>query len=367
MNNTFKDFLKQNGPWLGLLALVLVVSVLTSVIADSPFLSARNLTNLFRQTAINGVLAAGMTYVILTGGIDLSIGSLVAFVSIVIGISQVNWGWSGLGLLGAAQSIGLALVVGTMCGAVTGGLIAFLKIPPFVISLGMMVILRGLALILSDGSGISPMSEELRYLSEGYIEGGLQYFILALVLMGFVWPVRKKLSGAIFPLLLFAALVFSFVMYRGFPAPVLILFLVLGLSSFVLAQTVFGRCVFALGSNEQAAYFSGVPIGKVKWLVYAIMGLLSGLGSVLLTSRLNSAVPTSGQLFELDAIAAVVIGGTSLKGGTGSIQGSFVGALTIATLNNGMDMLGVPSFYQMVFKGLIIIVAVSIDRGQREG
>lgn len=361
-----KNFLRRNGPWLGLLALTLVVSVLTSIIADSPFLSARNLTNLFRQTAINGVLATGMTFVILTGGIDLSIGSLVAFISIIIGVSQVSWGWSALGWLGAMQSIGLALVVGLVWGALTGGLIAFLKIPPFVITLGMMVILRGLALIISDGGGISPMSEELRLFSEGYIEGVAQYAILAILLVILVWKSRKSFTDLIFPLLLFAGFTFAFLTYRGFPAPVFILFLVLALSGFVLTQTVFGRCVFALGSNEQAAYFSGVPIGKVKWLVYAIMGLLSGLGSVLLTSRLNSAVPTSGQLFELDAIASVVIGGTSLKGGSGSIAGSFVGALMIATLNNGMDMLGVPSFYQMVFKGLIIIVAVSLDRGQRE-
>lgn len=361
-----KDFLRKNGPWVGLLLLVLIVTVLTHVIADSPFLSSRNLTNLFRQTAINGVLAMGMTFVILTGGIDLSIGSLVAFVSIVIGMSQVHWGWANLGAMGAFQSTLLGLLLGLFGGLVTGGLISWLRIPPFVISLGMMVILRGLALILSDGSGISPMGESLRSLSEGYLEGALNYIFLLILILALIFQFRKKPINMIFPFVLFGALAFAFTDYRGFPIPVLILFIVLGISGFILTKTVFGRCVFAVGSNEQAAYFSGVPIGKVKWLVYAIMGLLSGLGAVLLTSRLNSAVPTSGQLFELDAIAAVVIGGTSLKGGSGSVLGSFVGALMIGTLNNGMDMLGVPSFYQMVFKGLIIIIAVGLDRGQRE-
>jgi ribose transport system permease protein len=125
--------------------------------------------------------------------------------------------------------------------------------------------------------------------------------------------------------------------------------------------------MYAIGSNEQAAYWAGVPVKKVKWFVYAALGMFSGLAGVLLSARLNSAVPTAGNLFELDAIASVVIGGTSLKGGSGTIMGSLVGALTIATLNNGMDLLSVPSFYQMVFKGVIIILAVSLDRGQRQG
>lgn len=369
-----KDFFKRNGPWIGLFALVLTLTVLTSVMTDNPFLSARNITNLFRQAAINGVLAMGMTFVILTGGIDLSIGSLVALAGILVAYTQVNMGWSQMGVPGALASVGVGLLAGAAGGAINGGLISWLKIPPFVISLGMMVILRGLALIISDGSGISPMGEPLRVLGEGYIEGGLNYALLGLLFLVTLWQIgsqirgqlRKRAADFIFPSVLLIGIAFGFLEYKGFPIPVLILFVVLGVSAFLLRQTVFGRCVFALGSNEQAAFWSGVPIGLVKWVVYSFMGILSGLAAVLLTSRLNSAVPTAGGLFELDAIASVVIGGTSLKGGTGSVVGSFVGALTIATLNNGMDMLGVPSFYQMVFKGLIIIIAVGLDKGQRE-
>jgi ribose transport system permease protein len=144
------------------------------------------------------------------------------------------------------------------------------------------------------------------------------------------------------------------------------LLLVLGVIGFLLSNTTLGRSVYAVGANERAAYWAGVPVRKVKWFVYAALGMLAGLSGVLLSARLNSAVPTAGNLFELDAIAAVVIGGTSLKGGSGTIMGTFAGALTIATLNNGMDLLQVPSFYQMVFKGLIIIVAVSMDKAQRQ-
>jgi ribose/xylose/arabinose/galactoside ABC-type transport system permease subunit len=136
--------------------------------------------------------------------------------------------------------------------------------------------------------------------------------------------------------------------------------------SFLLTRTTFGRSVYAIGSNERAALWAGVPVKRVIWIVYAIMGFLAGVAGLLLTARLNGSDPNAGQLFELDAIAAVVIGGTSLKGGTGTIMGSFIGALTIATLNNGMDLLSVPSFYQMVFKGLIIVGAVALDKGQRQ-
>lgn len=358
--------MKRNGAWIGFFALVLIMTALTHVLADTPFLSGRNITNLFRQAAINGVLACGMTYVILTGGIDLSIGSLVAFCGIVVAYTQVFWGWSDLGLTGAIGSLAVGLTLGAALGAVNGFLISWLKIPPFVITLGMMVIVRGAALIVSDGTGISPIGEDLKILGEGYIEGMLCALLLLLSLGYFFWQKRKNLIDVIFPGLMMIGLAYAFYDYKGFPVPALVLFLFLALSGFILTQTVFGRCVYALGSNEQAAYWAGVPIFKIKFLVYTIMGLLSGLAGAMLTARLNSAVPTAGGLFELDAIAAVVIGGTSLKGGTGSVVGSFVGALTIATLNNGMDMLGVPSFYQMVFKGMIIIAAVSLDKGQRE-
>jgi D-xylose transport system permease protein len=362
-----KSFIKRNGVWIGFLLLATVVALLTMdwTTYDSRFLSPRNLTNLLRQTSINGVLAAGMTMIILTGGIDLSIGSLVAVAGIVVGISQLNWGWAEAGALGCAGSILLSIAVGFVGGAINGGLVSMLGIAPFVITLGMMVIARGLALILSNGSGISPMGESLRFIGEEYLSTVPTILLTVLVFALILWRFRSRILEAAFPILVCGFFAYAFIQYKGFPITVLFLVGSLAVTAFALTHTTLGRCVYAIGSNEQAAHWAGVPIRRVKWIVYSIMGLFSGLAGALLTARLNGAVPTAGQLFELDAIAAVVIGGTSLKGGVGSILGTFVGALTIATLNNGMDLLEVPSFYQMVFKGLIIILAVGLDRGQR--
>jgi D-xylose transport system permease protein len=359
-------FLRQNGAWLGFLVLALVLTVWT----QGDFLSARNLTNLIRQASLNGVLAAGMTVIILTGGIDLSIGSLVALCGVVVGLTQVNgdfgqWGWSGVWLSG-----GVALLVGLVFGLINGTLIAFLKLAPFVITLGMMVIARGLAMILSGGSSISPMGEELNTLASGYFstEVSLGIILSVSLLIGFrLWKSRPALSEVLFPVLALVLFGQSFLRYRGIPFLAVFLLTVVGIAWVVLNRTVWGRNVYAVGSNEKGAYWAGVSVRQVKIGAYALMGLLSGLAALLLSGRLNGADPNAGQLFELDAIAAVVIGGVSLKGGTGSVLGSLIGALTMATLNNGMDLLGVSSFYQMVFKGIIIILAVSLDRSQREG
>lgn len=362
-----KSFIKKNGVWIGFLLLATVVAFMTMdwSTMESRFLSPRNLTNLLRQASINGVLAAGMTLIILTGGIDLSIGSIVAVAGIFVGISQLHWGWAELGAIGAVYSVLLSLAVGTAAGVVNGGLVSVLGIAPFVITLGMMVIARGLALILSNGSGISPMGDAFRFIGEEYLGTWPTVSLIAVILAIMLWRFRRNLLEAVFPLVTCAVFAYAFIQYKGFPVQVLFLVASLAVTAFLLTHTTLGRCIYAIGSNEQAAHWAGVPIRRVKWIVYSIMGLFSGLAGALLTARLNGAVPTAGQLFELDAIAAVVIGGTSLKGGVGTILGSFVGALTIATLNNGMDLLEVPSFYQMVFKGIIIILAVGLDRGQR--
>lgn len=357
-----QQFLKKNGVWIGFLLLAIVMTIAT----DGSFLAPRNLTNLLRQTAINGILAAGMTMVILKGGIDLSIGSVVALAGVVAGIAQVHWGWSAEGTMGALATIGLAIAVGGAAGFLTGGLVAVLRIAPFVITLGMMVIARGLALILSNGSSISPMGEFLTPVATDYLPNIATIVLIVLFFVAFLLKSRRDPKNAIFPFLTFGLLAYAFFAYRGFPILVLFLIGVMALVGFLLQQTTFGRSVYAIGSNERAAHWAGVPVRKVVWLVYGIMGLFSGLAGVLLASRLNGADPNAGQLFELDAIAAVVIGGTSLKGGSGTIMGTFIGVLTIATLNNGMDLLGVPSFYQMVFKGIIIIIAVAVDKGQRQ-
>ncbi len=357
-----QNYLRRNGVWIGFLILVLVMSIATS----GDFLAARNLTNLLRQASLNGILAAGMTLVILIGGIDLSVGSVAALAGIFAGISQVHWGWAGAGTTGAMASFFLAVGVGLFSGFVTGALLAILRIAPFVITLGAMVIARGLAFIFSDGASISPMGENLIPVATEYLASVPSTFFIVIFMSLFIWGNRKNLLEALFPILTFGIFAYSFVSYRGFPILALFLVGTMGIVSFLLTQTSFGRSIYAIGSNEKAAQWAGVPVRRVTWIVYSLMGLLAGLTGVLLSSRLNGADPNAGQLFELDAIAAVVIGGTSLKGGVGTIMGTLVGTLVIATLNNGMDLLSVPSFYQMVFKGIIIIVAVSVDKGQRQ-
>lgn len=362
MNQNVKKLLLSNAAWIAFFLLVAILVVATK----GEFVSARNLTNLIRQASINGILATGMTLVILTGGIDLSIGSVVALVGVCVGLSQSQWGWQDLGTRGALLSLVLALGVGSAAGFLNGALVAALRIAPFVITLGMMVIARGLALIFSGGSSISPMGDELTSWAESYFGLSLSIGLWLVAAIALFWQARQKKAwaGLVFSaaaLLLFG---YGFFQYRGVPYLVFFLALSLGAAGFLLGHTTWGRGIFAIGSNEKAAYWAGVPIRRVIFFVYGAMGLLAGLAGTLLTARLNGADPNAGQLFELDAIAAVVIGGTSLKGGSGSIQGSLIGALIIAGLNNGMDLLSVPSFYQMVFKGLIIVSAVAVDRRQ---
>lgn len=360
-----KQFLKQNGAWLGFIALALVLSLWTS----GDFLSPRNLTNLIRQASLNGILATGMTLVILTGGIDLSIGSLVALCGIFVGLAQTQFGLAEMGMTGLAISFVVAIVGGLILGLVNGFFIAKLKLAPFVITLGMMVIARGLAMILSNGSAISPMSEDLNSMASGYFSNNSSLIFLVFFLLICIYViVKNKISVANYLFPVAAMILFSqaFFRYNGIPYLAVFLFLSVGLTWVLLNRTVFGRNVYAVGSNEKGAYWAGVPIVRLKTLVYVLMGLFVGLAAVLLSGRLNAADPNAGQLFELDAIAAVVIGGVSLKGGRGSVLGSLIGALTMATLSNGMDLLGVSSFYQMVFKGFIIVLAVSLDRNQRE-
>jgi ribose/xylose/arabinose/galactoside ABC-type transport system permease subunit len=224
-------------------------------------------------------------------------------------------------------------------------------------------------MIFSGGSSISPMGDGLNELASGYFSDYLSLSTLVLVfLLSGIFIRKNKISFKEFLFPMAALILFSqsFIRYKGIPYLALILLATVGLTWILLNRTVLGRNVYAVGSNEKGAYWAGVSIKQVKIAAYAFMGLLSGLTAFLLSGRLNGADPNAGQLFELDAIAAVVIGGVSLKGGMGSVLGSLIGALTMATLNNGMDLLGISSFYQMVFKGVIIILAVSLDKNQRE-
>ncbi|MDZ4661770.1 MAG: ABC transporter permease [Pseudomonadota bacterium] len=354
-------FIKKNGIWLALFLMVFFLTIKT----NGDFLSARNITNLIRQTSINGILACGMTLVILTGGIDLSIGSVVGMTGVLVGLSQINWGLAQMGLTGAWMSALLSVAFGTLAGGINGGLIAYLGITPFIVTLGTMVIARGMALIFSGGTSIAPLGESVANLSMEYLNPQLSWAILAISLIIFLGFFRRDLKDKIFLIITLLFISYGFMGFQGVPYLGLMFFFTVAFCGWLLKYTVLGRSVYAVGSNERAALWAGVPTARIKFFVYTFIGFLAGLCGVLTASRINGANPNEGQLFELDAIAAVVIGGTRLTGGVGTILGTFVGALTIATLNNGMDHLGVPDFYRMVFKGLIIILAVGLDKAQR--
>ena len=297
--------LRQIGAFAGLVALCLVLWA-----ATPHFLTVSNLLNVLEQTSINAIVAVGMTYVIISGGIDLSVGSVLAVSGIVLALALE-------GGLPAPAAIVLALATGTAGGLANGVLITFGRLPPFIATLGMMSVARGAALMLAEGRPISGFSEGFRALATGRV------------------------------LLV--------------PAPVLITAVVYLVAHFVLVRTVFGRATYAIGGNEEAARLSGVHVRFHKTAVYGVAGLTSAVAAILLTARLNSAQPTAGTMYELDAIAATVIGGTSLLGGEGTLVGALIGALIMGVLRNGLNLLNVSSFFQQVVIGAVIIGAVLID------
>ena len=300
---------RQFGTLFGLAALSAALWILTPY-----FLTIANLLNVAEQTSINAVVAIGMTMVILSGGIDLSVGSIVALSGVVLGTALGTSAGNGLPL---GVALALAIATGIGCGLVNGTLISWGRLPPFIVTLGMMSIARGAALLLTEGRPVS----------------------------GFGPAFRMLATGRIGPI----------------PAPIIITIVSYSIAHFVLTRTTFGRYVYAIGGNEEATRLAGVPIRFHKTMIYGVSGLTSAFGAVMLTARLNSAQPIAGNMYELDAIAATVIGGTSLMGGEGSLGGTLIGALIMGVLRNGLNLLGVSSFLQQVVIGSVIIVAVLID------
>jgi ribose transport system permease protein len=287
--------------------------------ASPAFAQMNNVLAIMQATAVVGVLAISATFVIITGGIDLSVGTLMTFTAVMCGVFLTFWNFP--------MWVGVLAAIGTgaLCGAISGILIAKLKIPPFIATLGMMWAVKGLSLIVS---GVKPI----------YFNDTPNFYMIS----------QDSLIGYVLP---------------GVPVPngVLILFILAVLATIVLNRTVLGRYTFALGSNEEAARLSGVNVDAWKIAVYCLAGAITGIGGLLIASRLNSAQPALGQGYELDAIAAVVIGGTSLAGGTGTILGTIIGAFIMSVLTNGLRILSVAQEWQTVVTGVIIILAVYAD------
>ncbi|SFF28806.1 ribose transport system permease protein [Paenibacillus algorifonticola] len=306
-NKQLSTVLQKLGPLIGLCIIVLIL-----ILSSPNFLTINNILNVFRQVSINALIAFGMTFVILTGGIDLSVGATLA----LSGALTAGMMSSGLDPITAVI---IGLLAGAVMGAVNGLLVTKTNIAPFIATLATMTIYRGLALVYTDGRPITGFNSEFFTM----IGGG--YFF-------------------------------------GVPVPVMITIILFAVLYFILRKTTFGRNVYAIGGNEEASRLSGIKTGRFKIYVYTLTGLLSSLAGIILASRLNSAQANAGTGYELDAIAAVVLGGTSLSGGRGWIVGTLVGALIIGVLNNGLNLMGVSSFYQQVVKGLVILLAVLLDR-----
>ena len=308
------------GPRQKLLAFASLLALMVFFsLASDRFLQTDNMVSILQATAVNGVLAVACTFVIITAGIDLSVGTMMTFCSVMAGVVLTYWG------LPLPLGILAAIAAGALCGFVSGVLIAKLKIPPFIATLGMMMMLKGLSLVIS---GTKPI----------YFNDTPDFPVIS----------QESLIGYFFPAL-------------PIPNAVLILFVVAVLASVVLNRTVLGRYTFALGSNEEAVRLSGVNVDFWKIVVYSVSGGICGIAGLLIASRLNSAQPALGQGYELDAIAAVVIGGTSLSGGTGTILGTIIGAFIMSVLTNGLRIMSVAQEWQTVVTGIIIILAVYTD------
>ena len=308
-NGVVKYFKDNIGIIIALLAMFIFLTVFPTT--RSTFLTPKNMFNILRQNASNLFLATGMTMVIILGGIDLSVGSVIALSGVVAAGCVVNFG------LPEAVGFIAAIAVGALVGLFNGFIICKTDIPPFIVTLASMNITKGIALVLTGGAPIRCMTDAFKFPGAGY-----------------VGPV---------------------------PTPVILMIVIFVIAALMINKTQLGRHIYAVGGNVQAAKFSGISVEKVKFIVYAYTGLMAGIAGVVIASRLYSGQPTAGDGAEMDAIASVVVGGTSMSGGSGRIGGTLIGVLIIGVLNNGLNLMGVDSNFQYIVKGLVILLAVYVD------
>ena len=316
VGNAVKIYFKEN---LGIIVAFLVLCVFLSVFpkTSGSFFTRQNIFNVLRQISTNLFLACGMTMVIILGGIDLSVGSIIALSGCISAgcVARYN--------LPLPIALLMGLLVGLLVGMFNGAVISKTTIPAFIVTLATMNIAKGLAYVYTGGSPVRVVTKEWQFLGAGYV--GI------------------------------------------FPTPVVILVIVLIITAIIMNKTKMGRHMYAVGGNQQAAEFSGIKVEKVKFFVHAFSGLMAGLAGIVLASRMYSGQPTAGDGAEMDAIAAVVVGGTSMAGGSGKIGGTIIGGLVIGVLNNGLNLLNVNSFWQYVVKGVVILLAVFLDYFRNKG
>ncbi|GGJ57175.1 D-xylose transport system permease protein [Anoxybacillus voinovskiensis] len=344
---------------------------------NDTFLSARNLSNLFTQMSVTAILAIGMVLVIVAGHIDLSVGSIVGLTG---GIAAILSNW--MGLPTGVVIIG-TLVAGALIGMLQGWLVAYRAIPAFIVTLGGMMIFRGVLMGITKSTTISISDANFIALGSAYFTSGFG-LVLAIVAVAAVvfmtWKKRQSrlqygfsvapLSLDIAKVAAISALIVLFVFtmnsYKGIPFPIIFVIALALIFTFIATKTTFGRHVYAIGGNSEAARLSGINIQRHTMMLFVFTGLLSAIAALVLTARLSSATISAGQMYELDAVAACVIGGTSLMGGSGTIVGAIIGAMVMTSLDNGMSLLGMETFWQYIVKGSILILAVWMDIASRK-
>lgn len=371
--NTLRDWLQGAKLQLVVMAAAIVIIMLFfSVMTDWSYLSPRNISNLFRQTSITGILAIGMVFVIISGEIDLSVGSMMGLLGGVAAIFDV---WFGLPL---PLTIVLTIGAGFLLGLWNGWWVAYRKVPSFIVTLAGMLAFRGILIGITDGTTVAPTSQAMGIIGQSYLPSMLGMIIgVGGLSLYFGWQQKRRamrqeyqlpVSATSTSLMKYAGIgiaVLSIILilndYRGVPTPVLLLAVFLILGTFIASKTQFGRRIYAIGGNIEASRLSGINVEKTKLSVYAMNGLLVAVAALILSSRLGAGSPSAGNIAELDAIAACVIGGTSMAGGVGTVIGAVIGAFIMASLDNGMSMMDVPTFWQYIVKGGILLLAVWMD------
>lgn len=363
MNDTDK---RDRIPWraLTMVGALLLIWVIFSITTEGTFLIPRNLSLLMRQMAVTSILAIGMVLVIVAGQIDLSVGAMTGFLGAVSALLFVTHGWP----LWATFIV--ILLFGAMLGCFQGFLVARFNIPPFIVTLGGMLLFQGALLGATGGVAISPTPDYL-YVGQAYQSKTSGWITLGALVLYFLYRTLKENPGARWKWIGLAVLSTIFIStmnaYEGVPIPVVLMLFLTGVLSALSRNTPFGRHLYAIGGNREAAFYSGIDIGRHIIKVFTLMGFMAGIAGIVLTARVGAATSDAGRMMELDAIAAAVIGGTSLMGGRGTVWGALLGALVMASLDNGMSLMNTEAFWQPIIKGSILVFAVALDMAGRKG
>jgi putative multiple sugar transport system permease protein len=376
IKNIFKSNIREYAMVMALVVIMILFQILTGGVLFKPL----NITNIILQNSYVLILSVGMLLVILTGNVDLSVGSVAAFIGAVSAVFMVTYH------MPVIIAVPLCLLIGALVGAWQGFWIAYVRIPAFIVTLAGMLVFRGFTMVILKGQTLSPYAESFQAIANGYLPeslklGNLNLIALAIgVLLSLLYIYvefrnlknKKKYNLEILPvgftaakiILIIAAinlLTYGLAAYKGIPSVLVLIASLIAIYTFITQKTILGRHIYALGGNEKAARLSGIKIKRVKFMVFVNMGILAALTGLVVAGRLNAATPKAGTNFELDAIAACFIGGASASGGIGKIMGAIIGALFMGILNNGMSIMSVGIDWQQSIKGLVLLAAVAFD------